>query len=315
MDSFGSYLRNIREDAKLTQIEAASEIGVSRNAIQDWERDAYVPEENKISKISKAYHVPERDIYHKLKICKQKEKKKVYNWPDFLFEENTNEIVKRLHLNLEQQELFGQLYMTGAITLEKKYSNYEEIDLKKLLPENIDKLGGSIHVLELTEGLKFVLRYVQESFLKKQLIKNQNEEFDLCSLEKQAICDYIDEGYKTFWDELEAEDFHKDYLDISINIKKMIPLLLEMEKKDIHWTDDNVNNSGFEGSKEIWKYNNHPREDVPQEFKQYNSIRNFPLRKDLYAWYEKDSKDGKYKKCYIRITDMGKKLLQWWRGK
>ena len=74
MDSFGNYLRDIRKVAKLTQMEAANEIGVSRNAIQDWEKGVYVPEEEKISKLSRAYHVSKREVLRMLKICRQKEK-------------------------------------------------------------------------------------------------------------------------------------------------------------------------------------------------------------------------------------------------
>ncbi len=314
MDSFGNYLQKIRKEAKLTQMEAAGEIGVSRNAIQDWEKDAYIPEEEKISKISEAYHVSKGNIIHMLKICRQKEERTVYNWPDFLFDEGTNEIVRKLHLNLEQQELFGQLCIVGAITMERKYSDYEEIDLSKLSPLSIEKMGGSIHVLKLAEELEFVLRYVQESFLKKQLSDNSDKEFDLCSLDKASICHYIDEGYKTFFDEFEANDLSEN-LYINIRMVETISLLSVLEKKEIHWTDDNINNSGFKSPENLWKYNNQPREDVPAEFRKYKNIRTIPLRKDFYEWYEKDSDNGEYKECYIQITDAGIQLLEWWRGK
>lgn len=165
MDSFGSYLRDIRKDAKLTQMEAANEIEVSRNAIQDWEKGVYVPEEEKISKLSRAYHVSKSEVLCMLKKCRRKEERTVYNWPDFLFDESTNAIVSELHLNFEHQELFGKLCIAGAITLERKYSTYEEIDLTKLSTESIEKMGGSIYVLKLKEELEYVLRYVQESFL------------------------------------------------------------------------------------------------------------------------------------------------------
>lgn len=81
MDSFGNYMRNIRKKANLTQIEAASEIGVSRNAIQDWEKDAYIPEKEKILKLSRAYHEPEGNILHMLEICRQKDSATA-NWRD-----------------------------------------------------------------------------------------------------------------------------------------------------------------------------------------------------------------------------------------
>lgn len=316
MDSFGNYLRNIRKEAKLTQIEAASEIGVSRNAIQDWEKDAYIPEEEKISRLSRAYHVPKENVIHMLKIYRQKEERKVYNWPDFLFDEDTNEIVKKLHLNLENQELFGQLCIVGAITMERKHSDYEEIDLSKLSPLSIEKMGGSIHVLKLAKELEFVLRYVQESFLKKQLSDNPDKEFDLCSLNKEAICRYIDDGCKTFFDDFDANDPSENlHINIRTRMTETISLLSVLEKREIHWTDDNIDNSRFKCSKELWKYNNRPREDVPVEFRKYESIRTMPLRKDFYKWYEKNSDNGEYKECYIQITDAGRQLLEWWRGK
>lgn len=126
MDSFGNYLRNIRKEVKLTQIEAASEIGVSRNAIQDWEKDAYIPEEEKISRLSRAYHVPKENVIHMLKIYRQKEERKVYNWPDFLFDEDTNEIVKnyiliwRIRNYSDSCVLWEQLLWKGSILIMKK---------------------------------------------------------------------------------------------------------------------------------------------------------------------------------------------------
>lgn len=315
MDSFGSYLRDIRKDAKLTQMEAANEIEVSRNAIQDWEKGVYVPEEEKISKLSRAYHVSKSEVLCMLKKCRRKEERTVYNWPDFLFDESTNAIVSELHLNFEHQELFGKLCIAGAITLERKYSTYEEIDLTKLSTESIEKMGGSIYVLKLKEELEYVLRYVQESFLKSQLIDNPDKEFDLCSLDKVAICNYIDCGYKTFFDEWDDANSPEENLHMNIKLKETLLLLSVLERKDIYWTDDNINNSDFKGSKELWKTNNRPREDVPKEFKKYKSIRTVPLRRDFYEWYEKDSDKGDYKECYIRITGKGKQLLEWWRGK
>lgn len=313
MNELGEFLRDKREKAELTQKKVADKIGVSCNTIQNWEKGSIPKDENR-HKISQIYGVSEDEIIKVIYKSRKKERNKIDNWPSFLFDENTNKIVRKIHLGFELQELFGQLYMAGAITLEKKFSDYEEIDLKKLLPGDIEKHGGSIRVLKLAEDLKFVLRYVQESFLKEQLIKRPNEEFDLCSLDKEAICNYIDRGYKTFWDESEADNL-RDVLDININMHKTIQLLLEMEKGDIYWTDDNVNNSRYGGPKEIWKYNNKPREELPEVFKDCECIRTIPLRGDFYKWYEKDSDDGSYKKCYIQITDIGKQLLQWWRGK
>lgn len=65
---FNEFIKKCREDASLTQEEAAKAIGVGSSTIQNWERLTSYPERVMIGNIAKAYSVPIRRIYDALAI-------------------------------------------------------------------------------------------------------------------------------------------------------------------------------------------------------------------------------------------------------
>lgn len=53
MDTFGSRLREAREEAKLTQQDIADLFDISRNAVARWEADANMPEPDRLAVLAK----------------------------------------------------------------------------------------------------------------------------------------------------------------------------------------------------------------------------------------------------------------------
>lgn len=61
-NSFGSNLSSLRRKAGVSQETLAEQIGVSRQAVSNWERDLSEPDIGTINKISEFLHVPVSDL-------------------------------------------------------------------------------------------------------------------------------------------------------------------------------------------------------------------------------------------------------------
>ena len=199
MSKFSENLKSYRQRAGYTQERAADKLNVSVTSIQKWENGINKPRPDKISKIAYLYNVSEKILAEDF--VEEQQVERVDNWPAFAFQEEINQVVKSIHLNLAQQELFGLLYIYEADILKKTWADSESIivDMKKI-PYDFIARWGSIQTINMAEGLKHVLDYVKTDFLLRELRKRPDEEFDLCSLDKETICDYIDNGCKMFDD-------------------------------------------------------------------------------------------------------------------
>lgn len=296
MDSLEILIKNARNKAKLTQEEAATEIGVTTNSIQNWESGKTGIKEANLIKIGKLYGIP-MDTLIKAKLKKQ-DKTRSDNWPEFLFDEYTNAIVRSLQLNSTQQELFSLLYLYGAKYLQKRRMDSSTLkeDLKIVPYEFINKVGN-IQFLNIAEGLQKVLRYVQTDFLLKVLKLNPAEEFDVCRLSKLLICEFIDSGHKKP-DEFEIDAYAFNPLDFHINMHKARIVLPILEKSEIHLTDG--------------RWSNPLREDVPPKIAELGSnplMIRYGLEEvtDYYAVKEPDTLD----QWIWKINEKGKALLKW----
>ena len=231
MNIFGSYLKKLRAQAGLSQDKLAEKMGVSKNTIQNWESGKTNIKIKNITKLSRILNVPESEITAEL--SRSNDSQENNNWPDFLFDDDNgqvNSVISSLHLNHEQQELFGLLYIYHAEYLEEeKYSHSTlENDLKLIPYQFIDKVG-SINFLNISDKLQYVLSYVKSDFLIKVLKKDPDKEFDICRLSKDDICDFIDNGLKLFCDMGDWDD--DDLLETAIyfnynmeKAKKILPI-------------------------------------------------------------------------------------------
>ena len=337
MNIFGSYLKKLRAQAGLSQDKLAEKMEVSKNTIQNWESGKTNIKIKNIAKLSRILNVPESEITAEL--SRSNDSHENNNWPEFLFDDDNgqvNSVISSLHLNHEQQELFGLLYIYHAEYLEEENYSHStlENDLKLIPYQFIDKVG-SINFLNISDKLQYVLSYVKSDFLIKVLKKDPDKEFDICRLSKDDICDFIDNGLKLFCDMGDWDD--DDLLETAIyfnynmeKAKKILPYL----KNDNMLLCNNRRNAP-------------PSDNVPEELLEYCNCRgrawcrnkdkdvnetftfkNCPEKyekdcntdnitselSDLTEIIEEKDKDGTTK-YYLKITDKGRKLLEWFEKK
>ncbi len=329
MNIFGSYLKSKRKLAGLTQESLATKLSVTKNTVQNWESGKAMPKLEVIKLLAKHLNIPEADILAEIIRALPEEPN---NWPDFLFDKETNEIVSSLHLNLKEQDLFGLLYIYDSEYLSEDNfttSTFKD-DLKKIPFEFINSVG-SIQFMIISEKLQQVLKYIKTDFLLKILKLNPEKEFDLCRLTKEQICDFIDNGYKTYdrdftdWDDQAILD--EIALNININITETHKVLKELVNDKVLVSVYNPSDKKCTLTEEfhnrlpfLCPCNNRTLHD--KLFDKENSdihkrcdsrFLNLQCGDTVKESTEKDDEGRIY--LYYDITETGRKLLEWFNGK
>ncbi len=325
MNSFSAMLKRNRKLAGLTQEQLAEKLDVSTVAVQNWESGKNQIRPEKLNKLSYLFNIPLETLIHEMLISEKSDQQD--RFPYFLFDEDTNNIIRTLHLTLSQQELFGILYIHHAEFLDRKEMDSSNLrDDLKLIPYEFVSRFGSINLLNIAEGLYKVLKYVQTDFLVKVLRLNPEKEFDICQLPMELICEFIDSGHK----KLDEHDWDADYahaLWFHVDMHKAKKLLPELEKGAVHLTDGCRNNN-LRDDVPLWliRYDNTVpeylqcrRNDIPEwyddaeqfrkEWNRYNNpdrIRNGI--EELTNYTENDKAEW-----IISINEKGKELLKWFR--
>lgn len=195
MNSLSAMLKRNRKLAGLTQEQLAEKLDVSTVAVQNWESGKNKIRLEKLTKLSYLFNIPLGTLIQEMLLSEKDDY--LDRFPYFLFDEDTNDIVRTLHLTMSQQELFGILYIYHAKFLEREEMDSSSLrDDLKLIPYEFVSRFGSINLLNIAEGLYKVLKYVQTEFLVKALRLNPEKEFDICQLPMELICEFIDSGHK-----------------------------------------------------------------------------------------------------------------------
>lgn len=292
--NFGKKLRQARLNANFTQEKIADKMNVSVTSIQNWESGKTNIRDSRLKELSEFYNISLSTLI-KDKFGSLDEDIKD-NFPYFLFDDNTNKIINTLHLSLIQQELFSMLYIYDAEYLHKKYMDSDMLtlreDLKKLSYEFINKIG-SIQLLNIAHDLFQVIKYIQTDFLIGILKSEPKKEFNICTLSKELICDFIDGGYK----EVDLTELYIDYdhsLYLNINMHKAKKILPVLNEAPVHLTDE-------------W-WSNPLRDDVPEIVKETRkNVVEILCGIKRVTFYEEDNE----KRYILSINDTGKKLLEW----
>lgn len=337
MKTFASYIKKLRVGKGLTQEALAESLQVSKVTVQNWEKGKGI-RRDRLKELSILFNVPIGELKDAMDADINDEG--TDNWPDFLFEyqreddegniikeasNSNNHIVSTLHLNLEQQELFGILSIYGAEYLQKDnvdiYDRQDFENCLKIVPFDYINKVGSIQFMNICDGLYKVLRYVKPDFLLKILKMDPDWQFNLKKLSKDLICEFIDYGHKSFDTELEWEESEETpYFSISMHKARAILPLLEQE------------NFYFNGG----KVGAGLREDTPENTVQILlktcGVRHEGWEEELFdkkeliagsvvngleivtEWHNKELNDGK-KEYYLSINETGRKLLKWFEGK
>lgn len=334
MNVFANYIKRARNEAGLTQEEVAERMGVSKVAVQNWEKKGGIRRE-RLKKLSELYNVPIEELSAALDANTDDEGSD--NWPDFLFEykdaegnsidlEDNNSIASTLRLNLRQQELFGIMYIYDAEYLQKDSigchdkEDFEEC-LKNVPFEFINKVG-SIQFMNICDGLYRVLKYVKTDFLLKILKLDPDRQFNLRKLSKEQICEFIDGGFKEMGIDAELDVTNEKALYFDISMSKA-RLLLPLLEQNVFKFD------GVTGGAELTK-------DTPDDVvkviakacdldyeKRWNGLQNgrgfiagiiSDNLKYVTEWdYDKD--DAGHEVASLSINETGRKLLEWFREK
>ena len=325
MNSFGAMLKRNRKLAGLTQEQLAEKLDVSTVAVQNWESGKNQIRSEKLTKLSYLFNIPLETLIHEMLISEERDQQD--SFPYFLFDDDTNDIVRTLHLTLSQQELFGILYIYHAEFLDREEMDSSDLrDDLKLIPYEFVSRFGSINLLNIAEGLYKVLKYVQTDFLVRALRLNPEKEFDVCRLSMELICDFIDSGHKR----LDESDWNADYdhvLWFHIDMHKAMKLLPELDKGGVHLTNGRWANDLCDDvplwlicyEDDIPEYLQCRREEIPEWYgdaekfkKEWNSYHN-PVRitsgiKGITDYSENDN--GEWT---LSINETGKELLKWFR--
>lgn len=349
MNTLGDFIKNARKNANLSQEKLADRMNVSKQTVQNWEYGKTSIEMKHIPALSHHLMIPETIIIKE--IVRELDNNRKYNWPDFLFDERINEIVEQLHLDSYQQELFGILYVYNAEYLQEEFLTTSTLreDLK-IVPYDFVAKAGSINFINAAYGLQKVLKYVQPEFLLKYLTQHPDSKFDLCYLNKEWICEFIDKGFKPYDEyhstnygecsgfELEQEAL---YFHVNMTISRMVlpflkkkELLISDSEKKYGLPDDFpksltclcpcegrpicFDNISFAELNVCHDYNinmaknlnDKPMHCVYGNQCVFNSFYIHDIMK-----IRVDKSENETEKVYLCITDLGCELLDWLNGK
>ncbi len=306
MNTFGDYISRLRNYSKMTQEQLAEKMEVSKTTIQNWESGRTKVKPAHLKKLAYLFNVPEASLITELNRENDSMRNDVF--PYFLIEDDKLiGIIQSLHLNLNQQELFGLICLYHPDILEN-YADWETVfdDALTKIPYDFICKVGSIQYMNLADGLRNLLKYVQPNFLLKVLKLYPEELFDVTRFSKDLIIEFLDSGHIPYID----YDFEKEYgFDFSINMKKASIVLPILTKGEIHLSDGD--RSGDPLSEEV------PQEIIDATWYPPNQeCLTMQVLNGLIGIttirYDRSSTPVK---CYMEINDLGRRLLRWFQEK
>ncbi len=307
MNTFGDYISRLRKYSRMTQEQLAEKMEVSKTTIQNWESGRTKVKTAHLKRLAYLFNVSETSL--KSELNRDNDSMRVGHFPFFLIEDDEEliGIIKSLHLNLNQQELFGFICLYNP-EIPNNYDAWEAVFDESLtkIPYDFICRVGSIQYMNLADGLRNLLKYVKPGFLLKVLKLYPDELFDVTRLSKDLVIEFLDSGHVPYND----RDFDSECgFDFDIDMKKASIVLPILEKDCIHLVDGERSDASLSN-------------DVPQEIIDA-------------SWYPHDQKclalhvlNGlssittvRYdKSCtpirwYLEINDLGCRLLSWFREK
>ena len=110
MRNFGEYLKQKRTETELTQENLAEMMGVSQNAVQNWESGRTRIMKNRLSKLAECLKIE----LSKLEAAYNDDGEDYPDFPSFMFSDEQNEIISSLHLTPEHKELIMLIRIYNA---------------------------------------------------------------------------------------------------------------------------------------------------------------------------------------------------------
>lgn len=305
MGTFGDYLSRLRSYSKMTQEQLAEKMEVSKTTIQNWESGRTKVKPSHLKRLAYLFNVSETALISELN--RDSDSMRNDNFPYFLIDDDDlTGIIKSLHLNLNQQELFGLicLYYQDPLEYLSQEAGFQEAIMK--IPYEFVCKVGSIQFMNLSDGLKHLLKYVEPHFLLKVLKLYPDELFDVTRFSKDLIIEFLDNGHISYFeydlDDTVGFDFHTE-------MKKAAKVLPILEKQKIHLS--NGKSAGDPLSDDV------PKEIIDATWYPPNG-KCLPvhvlngLRMVTNIRYDDSSTPIK---SYLEINDLGRELLRWFQEK
>lgn len=193
MLKFSDYLKQKRNDAKLTQDDLAELMGVSLNTVQNWESGRTSIKIGRLAKLAEVLSVD----YSELEAAFKDDGEDYPNFPFFMFSDKQIEIINTLRLTPEQKEFIMLLRIYNADnwdrTRQKRLNWYDCIMLSlRKIPYKYTEVKGAFKVYELGLQVERFFKYVPPSFCFEIIRATPDTDFDLRKLEKKDILRWMD---------------------------------------------------------------------------------------------------------------------------
>lgn len=193
MKKFCEYLKDKRTEANLTQEQVADSMGVSLNAVQNWESGRTRIKKSRLTELAGVLNIDPVELENAF----NDDGEDFSNFPFFMYTDEQNEIISQLRLTPEQKEFMMLIRIYNSDnwdrTSNKPLEWYSGImGALRRIPFKYTEEKGVFRVYELGLHLTKFLRYVPANFCFDIIRNSPDTVFDLRTLDKKDILKWMD---------------------------------------------------------------------------------------------------------------------------
>ncbi|MBR3417104.1 MAG: helix-turn-helix transcriptional regulator [Oscillospiraceae bacterium] len=190
---FGAYVKEKRIEANLTQEQLGERMGVSVNAVQNWESGKNKPKKDRLADLAKHLDVDANE----LESAYYDDGEDFSNFPSFMYTDEQNKIISTLRLTPEQKEFMMLIRIYNSDNWDRvknKLIGWDENIMEALrrIPYKYTEEKGVFRVYELGLHLSNFLEYVPASFCFEMIRSSPDTVFDIRTLDKKTILKWMD---------------------------------------------------------------------------------------------------------------------------
>ncbi|CCV63942.1 transcriptional regulator, DNA-binding protein [Alteracholeplasma palmae J233] len=173
MKEIGKKISTLRKNNNLTQLELADKLGITYQAVSNWERGDSMPDISKLSELSQIFNVTIDELLGNSKVSETVEK--IINQ-------------EKVDVNdLKEEELESLLPLVKPQQFEESFDDFNDIPFKKLImiapfleEEDLEKIiKGNKEILNSKKMIAFA-PFISGSFLSEIIVKNSSDDhFDI----------------------------------------------------------------------------------------------------------------------------------------
>ncbi|WP_026053008.1 helix-turn-helix domain-containing protein [Ruminococcus flavefaciens] len=193
MKKLCDLIKQKRKEADLTQEKLSELMGVSLNAVQNWESGRTNVNSTRLPKLSEVFQMDLSELQAAL----NDDGEDYPNWPEFMFSEEQNMIISSLRLTSEHKELIMLLRIYNSDNWDRSRSKplpwYSGVMSSiRRIPYKYTEDKGPFKVYELALHVSNFFRYIPPEFCFEVIRANPNSDFDIRKLDKKDILTWMD---------------------------------------------------------------------------------------------------------------------------